>query len=52
MGKPETQLPHQPKRKLEDEKNSLKGTLASVSLLGAFIVVTWFIVFFIFIDRF
>ncbi|WP_335869661.1 cytochrome c oxidase subunit 2A [Bacillus sp. 2205SS5-2] len=52
MGKPQSQLPHNPKSKLENERNSLKGTLAAVSILGAFIVVTWFIVFYIFIDRF
>jgi hypothetical protein len=33
------------------ETNSLKGTLASVLLLGAFIVVSWFAVFGLFLSR-
>ncbi|WP_208591013.1 cytochrome c oxidase subunit 2A [Gracilibacillus suaedae] len=31
--------------------NTLKGTLISVLLLGAFILISWFIVFAIFISR-
>ncbi|MFF2752737.1 cytochrome c oxidase subunit 2A [Psychrobacillus sp. NPDC058041] len=35
------------------EKNpDLKGTLYSVGFLGAFILVTWFLAFYLFIDRF
>ncbi|WP_019121316.1 cytochrome c oxidase subunit 2A [Brevibacillus massiliensis] len=30
---------------------SLKGTLASVLLVGAFIVVSWFGIFFLFLSR-
>ncbi|MEH7176617.1 cytochrome c oxidase subunit 2A [Neobacillus vireti] len=39
------------KTEIEDS-SSLKGTLASVFLLGIFIVVTWISVYFLFLDRF
>lgn len=37
--------------KVKDQP-SLKGTLASVFLLGFFLIVTWLGVFFLFVDRF
>ncbi|MET3292317.1 cytochrome c oxidase subunit 2A [Brevibacillus fluminis] len=42
--------PGAPKRN-ENETDSLKGTLVSVLLLGAFIVVTWLAVFYLFLER-
>jgi uncharacterized membrane protein YidH (DUF202 family) len=39
------------KTEIEDS-SSLKGTLASVFLLGIFLVVTWVSVYFLFLDRF
>ncbi|QGH34741.1 cytochrome c oxidase subunit 2A [Gracilibacillus salitolerans] len=33
------------------QDNTLKGTLISVLLLGAFIIISWFVVFGIFISR-
>ncbi|MFS0863327.1 cytochrome c oxidase subunit 2A [Fredinandcohnia sp. 179-A 10B2 NHS] len=39
------------KMKTEDERTSLKGTLASVFLLGLFLLVTWLGVYFLFMDR-
>ncbi|MEH7381932.1 cytochrome c oxidase subunit 2A [Bacillus sp. JJ1533] len=39
------------KIKIEDEKTSLKGTLASVILLGVFLIVTWLGVYFLYLDR-
>ncbi|RFB16906.1 cytochrome c oxidase subunit 2A [Bacillus sp. HNG] len=39
------------KTKIEDEKTSLKGTLASVLLLGLFLILSWLAVFFLFLDR-
>ncbi|AUM65526.1 cytochrome c oxidase subunit 2A [Brevibacillus sp. 7WMA2] len=46
----------QPNQKAENEKHqegelNLKGTLASVFLVGLFIAVTWFAVFGIFLSR-
>lgn len=44
--------PGMPKKLNEKEnESSLKGTLASVLLLGAFIVVTWLAVFYLFLER-
>lgn len=40
------------KTELEDEKSSLKGTLASVFLLGLFLIVSWISVYYLFLDRF
>jgi hypothetical protein len=40
-------------RKVEvEDKLSLKGTLASVFILGIFIVVTWVSVYYLFLERF
>ena len=38
-------------KKPKIEKQSLKGTFVSVLLLGAFIVISWFAVFGLFISR-
>jgi len=46
-----TELPTNTKTKVED-KSSLKGTMASVCLLGLFIVATWVGVYFVFLNRF
>jgi hypothetical protein len=35
-----------------EDSSSLKGTLAAVFFLGAFIVVTWVSVYYLFVDRF
>ncbi|MFZ7943099.1 MULTISPECIES: cytochrome c oxidase subunit 2A [Bacillaceae] len=35
-----------------EDSSSLKGTMASVFLLGAFIIVTWVSVYYLFVDRF
>lgn len=35
----------------QHEEHNLKGTLISVLLLGLFIIIAWFSVFYIFIDR-
>lgn len=41
------------KQKTEiEDSSSLKGTLASVFLLGIFLVVTWVSVYVLFLDRF
>jgi hypothetical protein len=41
------------KTKVEvEDKSSLKGTLASVFILGIFIVVTWVCVYYLFLERF
>jgi hypothetical protein len=41
------------KQKVEvEDKSSLKGTLASVFLLGIFIIVTWVSVYYLFVERF
>lgn len=41
------------KQKTETEdSSSLKGTLASVFILGIFIIATWAGVFYLFVDRF
>ena len=45
------QLNHKPKVKTEDS-SSLKGTLAAVFFLGLFLILSWFGVYYIFIDRF
>lgn len=49
MAKPE--LSRKTKTEIEDS-SSLKGTLASVFLLGFILVVTWVSVYFLFLDRF
>jgi hypothetical protein len=47
-----TQLSN-PKTKVKtaEEKTSLKGTLASVFLLGFFLIFTWVSVYFLFLER-
>jgi hypothetical protein len=35
-----------------EDSSSLKGTLASVFFLGAFIVVSWVSVYYLFVERF
>nr|WP_295971950.1 cytochrome c oxidase subunit 2A [uncultured Bacillus sp.] len=47
----------QPKHKTEgkataDENTNLKGTLASVFLVGFVIIATWVSVYFVYLDRF
>ncbi|MDX8366505.1 cytochrome c oxidase subunit 2A [Cytobacillus sp. Hm23] len=46
---PKTELQNQ-KTKIESEP-SLKGALASVFLLGFFLIITWLGVYFLFVDR-
>lgn len=50
MPKLETGTEKVKKTKVEDS-SSLKGTLASVMLLGFFIIATWVGVYFLFLDR-
>ncbi|WP_313890936.1 cytochrome c oxidase subunit 2A [Psychrobacillus sp.] len=38
--------------KKNEKEPDLKGTLYSVGFLGTFILVTWFLAFYLFIDRF
>ncbi|MBD7945236.1 MULTISPECIES: cytochrome c oxidase subunit 2A [Psychrobacillus] len=38
--------------KKHNKEPELKGTLISVSVVGIFILVTWFLAFYLFIDRF
>ena len=45
-----TKIETQKKTKIEDS-SSLKGTLASVFLLGFFLIATWVGVYFLFLDR-
>ncbi|MBA2870393.1 hypothetical protein HNQ85_000651 [Anoxybacillus calidus] len=40
-----------PKVKMTKESPSLKGTLASVFLLGFFLMFTWISIYFLFLDR-
>lgn len=51
MGMAHPELSKKTKTKVEDS-SSLKGTLASVFLLGFFLIITWLGVFFLFVDRF
>lgn len=46
-----TELKTNQKTQVED-RSSLKGTLASVFLLGLFIIVSWVSVYYLFVDRF
>jgi hypothetical protein len=48
MAQPE--LKNKTKTQIEDH-SSLKGTLASVFILGFFLVITWVSVYFLFLDR-
>jgi hypothetical protein len=45
------ELNNQTKTEVEDS-SSLKGTLASVFLLGFFLIATWVGVYFLFLERF
>lgn len=47
MSKPELQKQTTP----ETEESSLKGTLVSVIILGLFLLISWFGVWYIFISR-
>lgn len=40
-----------PKVKANDEHSELKGTLASVFLLGFFLIFTWVSVYYLFLER-
>ncbi|RHW42296.1 cytochrome c oxidase subunit 2A [Neobacillus notoginsengisoli] len=40
------------KQKVKDDEPVLKGTLISVLLLGAFLILSWAGVYFLFLDRF
>ncbi|WP_075982073.1 subunit I/II of b(o/a)3-type cytochrome C oxidase [Bacillus massilinigeriensis] len=46
-----TELSNKTKTEVEDSSN-LKGTMASVFLLGFFLVAVWVGVYFLFLDRF
>lgn len=46
-----TELGNKTKTEVEDS-SSLKGTAASVFLLGFFLVAVWVSVYFLFVDRF
>ncbi|CAM3504727.1 cytochrome c oxidase subunit 2A [Cytobacillus oceanisediminis] len=46
-----TELSRKTKTEIEDS-SSLKGTLASVFLLGFFLVITWIGVYLLFVSRF
>ncbi|RFU65492.1 cytochrome c oxidase subunit 2A [Peribacillus glennii] len=37
--------------KVEDDHSSLKGTLASVFVLGCILIITWVSVYFLYLDR-
>lgn len=47
----QTQLKNKTQTEVEDG-SSLKGALASVFLVGIFIVITWVSVYFLYLDRF
>lgn len=38
--------------KKHEKEPDLKGTLYSVGFVGAFILISWFLAFYLFIDRF
>jgi len=50
-GMAKAELKTKQKTEVEDS-SSLKGTLASVFFLGAFIIVTWVCVYYLFVERF
>jgi hypothetical protein len=52
MGMAKTELNTKKKIKVKDHDSELTGTLASVFLLGFFIIVTWLGVWLLFVDRF
>lgn len=45
-------LPEKKRNIQKEDHSSLKGTLASVFILGGFILITWFSVYFLFNSRF
>ncbi|MFD2445795.1 cytochrome c oxidase subunit 2A [Bacillus sp. CGMCC 1.16607] len=47
-----TELNAKKKIKVEDQSTPLTGTLASVFLLGFFIIITWVGVYYLYLDRF
>ncbi|WP_102274812.1 cytochrome c oxidase subunit 2A [Cytobacillus massiliigabonensis] len=48
-----TELDSKKETKIEaEDSSSLKGTAASVAILGAFLVVSWVAVYFLFLSRF
>ncbi|WP_019241951.1 MULTISPECIES: hypothetical protein [Bacillus] len=47
----EAQLKKKPDPNKDDDHGSLKGTLASVFIVGLIIVITWVSVYFLFTDR-
>lgn len=47
----ETQIAPEKKKETKAKTDSLKGTFTAVLLLGAFIVVSWFAIFALFIHR-
>ena len=52
MAKPELQQTNQKtKMKTKEQETPLKGTLASVFLLGFFIIFSWVSVYFLFLHR-
>jgi len=38
--------------KKKEKDSDLKGTLYSVGFVGAFILISWFMAFYLFVDRF
>ncbi|CEG27589.1 cytochrome c oxidase subunit 2A [Bacillus sp. B-jedd] len=53
MAKPVLAKSHaKTKQKVKDDEPVLKGTLVSVMLLGAFLILSWAGVYFLFLDRF
>ncbi|BDG35606.1 cytochrome c oxidase subunit 2A [Saccharococcus caldoxylosilyticus] len=51
MAKPELQRTKTNTKKMKEHDTSLKGTLASVFLLGFFIIFSWVSVYFLFLHR-
>ncbi|MBM7703263.1 cytochrome c oxidase subunit 2A [Metabacillus iocasae] len=45
------QLQHETKKTKVEDSKTLIGTLSSVLLLGIFLIVTWFSVYFLFLSR-
>jgi hypothetical protein len=51
MAKPELQLTKTSAEKTKEQETPLKGTLASVFLLGFFIIFSWVSVYFLYLHR-
>ncbi|CAM3428613.1 cytochrome c oxidase subunit 2A [Marinicrinis lubricantis] len=47
----QSQAAMEPKKQIETEEPSLKGTFVSVMLLGGFLILSWVLVFMLFIAR-